>query len=300
VTETKLVGPFAGSYNVVAQQPAPRINALDSDNGREPVESPWSVDGLRFTSFYEVPLDDQTIADGWAHAVQGPPDNEVRDHGQQATTFTLAYANASPSPRQMQLIVNNQDRRADWHLTPMPPNVLPPSPPPLPASLGPLTESVFEIRSVAERWTEVSPPSSRLAFGAVLSRPASDLAAAFTIFRQYFPTFDIRTDAPAEFLLQFNDQGESSVAQHGPGERLVINRIHKWAMAHHQALLMNVSGGHPRFNIGADHFLCMHEMDINTPPGINIGLLALQMESASLAEQLVGELCGFGIDLADG
>ena len=99
------------------------------------------------------------------------------------------------------------------------------------------------------------PRIQRLAFGAVLHQPATDLQAGHGVLAQYLPNVEIDEGA-SDFLYQINRKRPSSVI-----DGLEVNRLSKWSMALVHGVILRGDGAVVHT---ARELSCRSELDINS------------------------------------
>ena len=157
-----------------------------------------------------------------------------------------------------QLVLSGRQARVDWNLQAI--AGLPSEPMQGLPTLGPLPDSLESFRKVAEKWLNVSPDITRLAFGAVLVIKVADLPSAYQELSQFLPNVSLdKTDSP-DFLYQINRPRTSELR-----EGLRINRLSKWSVTQTGTIAINIgpSAG-PTLESGSPQSACRLELDINT------------------------------------
>ena len=106
------------------------------------------------------------------------------------------------------------------------------------------------------------PPVTRLALGAVLVKPVSDLDAGYTELSRYLPGVKLDFQQATDFLYQINRFRPSSSVS-----GVVVNRLTKWAMSVSGSIGISLTpGSGVVVPSGPPQYACRLELDINSAP----------------------------------
>ena len=208
----------------------------------------WSVTTLRFTAFFEQPVD--SAAAGWWASVVGAEPDEASSRKSDGT-----YTESGPLDERVSIEFKSVFNRFDafWQINPKALSAEVRSP-----SIG--TYAELESRWLAQiaRCLEVAPPSiNRIALGTILDSPAmADRVSAYERVLAAMPITRFDPSLGSDYNLQVNFATDSAVV---PG--LAINRVSKWNCIRIVAMtntgLTLPERHHARaeldFNTGAEH-----------------------------------------------
>ena len=208
----------------------------------------WRVESLRLTAF---PVPQSTPdAESWWRELLGPeepPDQVVREP---KTGNVQVRGTFKDSLLVMQAQVMRFELRQVLD-APQLPNAA------TPEFLYDDAQPAF--RDLALKWLELDtcPALLRLAFGAVLTKPAENLEAGYDVLRRYLPSVSL-TPGSSDFLYQINRRRFSTTVRD-----LSINRLSKWSVQHSQELLLRDDGRVVRQLVKV---ACRTELDVNSSP----------------------------------
>ena len=113
------------------------------------------------------------------------------------------------------------------------------------------------FRDLALKWLglDTCPALLRLAFGAVLTKPAENLEAGYDALRLYLPSVKLTPDS-SDFLYQINRRRSSTTVR-----ELSINRLSRWSVQQSQELLLRDDGRVVRQSV---KLTCRAELDVNS------------------------------------
>ena len=178
----------------------------------------WQVERLRVTAFLS-PMAQVQEPTWWRDLVGEPPEMRMtrpRQGGSQEAGIV------APG----KLILHIEPTRIEWLLTAPDEEKL--------NEEGALTVGTFPdvlqvFQGLIERWfaLETCPAMIRLAFGAVLLQPVTNLQDAYQRLGHYLPAVTLDPTGSSDFLYQINRQRNSATEIAG----LTINRLSKWAAA---------------------------------------------------------------------
>lgn len=181
------------------------------------------------------------------------------------------------------LVLQIQPERIDWHLVPVeePTEAVLELP-----SLGTYPEALSILQSVVDRWLDLAPPLTRLAYGAVLLQAAPDRRASYLQVTNYLPSVKLDPDRSSDLLFQINHPRPSQVID------AEINRLMKWSAVRFGRLNFRVSGRASEITQVAERYACRLELDINTSPQHRGELPRDRLQG------LLSELVEFGSEIA--
>ena len=174
--------------------------------------------------------------------------------------------------------------RVDWFLQANgePPSTVPPSPELRPA---PLDEALNRLRNVAENWFSIQPTVSRIAFGANLVQPATNMREALSRLACSLPNVTIDPENSSDFFYQINRPRDARSI-----EGLRINRLSKWSVMTQVtgSLVVQASpSAEQQASMGpmAQGYASSLELDINTAANYPHGLE--QTSATTLFNELI-------------
>jgi hypothetical protein len=172
----------------------------------------WQVQYLRLTAFLATPLDPAAGAALWETATGMAPevdDSRPREAARrQAGEFGGGLLEAVMTPA-----------RIDWVMAPKTePNA------PVPVSFTSLEDGMKVFGEAGHQWMQIGSPSiSRLAVGAGLLAPMTDVKTCYQKLGSILRSVRVDPDHSSDFFYQINWPQESRVV---PG--LMLNRLTKW------------------------------------------------------------------------
>jgi hypothetical protein len=157
-------------------------------------------------------------------------------------------------------------------------------------AIGRFPQVIDKFGQVMSTWFGLTtcPSSSRIAFGAVLIIPVSDLVRGYKEILKFLP-FDLDMDPinTSDFFYQINRRRESEKFKD-----LRVNRLSKWSVASWRDIHFSVDSGGAKSIPADERFGLRLELDINTDPKFD-GTF-----TQDLAFQVFSELVDFGKEIA--
>lgn len=213
----------------------------------------WQAHSLRLTSFRFGSWPDEALRP-WEKIVGRPPDEKVerpRD-GSVLETGDLEGG---------RLTWKIDPTRADWFFiaeTEPEEEAI--------SSLGAFPDVLKGFSELMQCWLEDSPLVQRLAFGAILIKPADDRTAGYRMLEDYLAAVEIDPETSSDFLYQINRRRASKLGIDG----LQINRLSKWSVIRFTSLVAMIAGGErpsiETMQTTAPLSACRLELDISTMP----------------------------------
>jgi hypothetical protein len=244
---------------------------LAEDAGRQDTKeshvTQWDAESLRLTAFVP-PLAHVDELTWWSNMTGYPPESRVWRSKLGELTEIGPYEGKN-------LILVVRPGRVDWQMAPLeqgePGDELP--------MLGSYSESIEAFVGLMKQWLPLSPPVQRLAFGAVLLRPAKDRLDGYKMLSAYLPFVKLDAES-SDFGYQINRPRKSSTDLTG----LKINRLSKWSVMARLGLMFSLVGQElARQHASPVATACRLEVDINTSPDF-AGELPKEKLSAVLDE----------------
>jgi len=124
-------------------------------------------------------------------------------------------------------------------------------------------DSALKIfRKVVERWLEISPRLSRLAFGAILNFAVPDRPTGYRLLSNYLHNVQLDPDNSSDFHYQINRRRLSNKIS-----GLALNRLSKWSVNIAKFSQLAIGSVVQEFLISDHEHIFAHlELDINTVP----------------------------------
>jgi hypothetical protein len=213
----------------------------------------WQTESLRLTGF-SPPNTKFDPSAWWLNLVGSPPETE--------TSRPKAGIHKQEGLFEGKLLtLQVQPNRIDWILSP----IVKPSEEPMETlpTLGSFEDVAKPFIDLMVQWLDVSPPITRLAFGAVLVRLVPDRKAGYVEIAKYLPVVKVDADGSSDLFYQINRPRHSSSGISG----LRINRLTKWSVLLFQRFGVNLGKAEIQ-TVGyeSQESACRVEMDINTSP----------------------------------
>lgn len=210
------------------------------------VDAGWRVESLRLTAF---PVPQSTPdAERWWRELLGPeePPNQVVREPKTGDVQVQGTFKNSLLVMQAQVMRFELSQVLD---APQLPNAATPE----------FHDARPAFRDLALKWLglDTCPALLRLAFGAVLTKPAENLEAGYDALRRYLPSVRLTPDS-SDFLYQINRRRLSKTVRD-----LSINRLSKWSVQQSQELLLRNDGRVVRQPV---ELACRAELDVNSSP----------------------------------
>ncbi len=216
--------------------------------------SDWQAESLRVTAFLP-PIPQREGQNWWEELFEQLPENRSQKPRERAQIDKGSFGAGK-------LVLDDQVNRVDWRYLVDKENSEPGEIP----KLDSFTASVDPFIDLILRWLQCAscPSINRLAFGAVLLLPVSDLHEGYRQLSSYLP-FKIPTKNSSDFIYQIN-RSRNSVS--GVAD-LRINRLSRWSMAAfywvRNQLFVGQDSVMQRFP-GIQELACHLTLDINTVP----------------------------------
>jgi hypothetical protein len=242
----------------------------------------WEAESLRATAFYNVGTAPRDVGRIWELVTHRRPEQVL---SRPSEDIHVAEGPFGGSEKQLQCTARPD--KVEWILR---------SPQPLPnrpieglVTIGGLQGVLTPFRDLGAGWLEISSGITRLAFGAVLVRAATDLQDAHQALNTLLPSVELDPDSVSDFSYQVNRRRILS----SPAG-ILVNRISRWSTMQGGSVEFVVGNNtQPQFTHLADHFACRLELDVNTAGGFTNPLDGAQ------AVTLFGELVGLGQEIAE-
>ena len=239
----------------------------------------WEVESLRLTTFHTPGIVSTDSTDWWESVLGDKPERVTtwpkENRTQQSGTFDGG-----------QLALIFRIDRVDWILRGMmgAPGVPVEGPP----NLGTLRDALESLLTVAQRWLDVCPDLTRLAFGAALVETVEDLNLAYQKMSTMLPYVNVGEADSPDFLYQINRPRISKSPT-----TIKINRLSKWSVIQGGDISIVIGQGAAPTLASEPHFACRLDLDINTSP-----------ESSTVIPKghtwaLFSEMVDLGIEIAD-
>jgi len=215
--------------------------------------SDWEVNSVRATTFIGPDFDVHPKIPWWNQVVE----KDAEESRSRRSVGELQESGAFEGKR---LVLDIKPGRADWRLSalPGPPGELPDLVP----TIGPLDDVLTTFLKLTDRWLDVCPPVTRIAFGAILVKPATDRETGYSAISRLLPRVDIDPENSFDFLYQINRPRTSSSGISG----LRLNRLSKWSVL--ATFLLQVAAGGGGGGLVRDtrqpQFFCRLELDMST------------------------------------
>jgi hypothetical protein len=211
-------------------------------------ESDWLVQTLRLTAF-PTQVNQITEPKWWTDLFPEPPDKSLSKPKINTFQQEGSFENG-------RMVLNIQPFRIDWILT------VPEKDPDFEKipSIGPLATTLNAFLTVMFRWLGLSPPLKRIAFGAILSQPASSIYSGYEKLARYLPSVRLDIGGSSDFSYQINRPRRSNIL-----DSIKINRLSKWSVVTIKLDEIAVEPGQIQSVIVNEIYSCRLELDINTP-----------------------------------
>ncbi len=216
----------------------------------------WQTESLRHTTFLLSPIE-QTESSIWERLVGKAPDEKISRPSERLTIESGEFSKGT-------LHVESRSDRIDWRLSFNPRN--PPGDLP---TLGPYEESFVDFQELLLGWPDLCPRATRVALGAVLLWPVSDLRSAHRLIKDMMPLHSLDLENTSDFLFRINRRRNLQ----NNGINLQINRISTWSIANISRIQVDVSSPErATVRTSDDSCICRLELDMNTVPDTGVEL----------------------------
>lgn len=209
--------------------------------------TPWQAANLRLTAFTVSPL---KISDpAWWEEIVGQP-AETKLQKALVRQETAPFENGKLS-----LAIHSG--RIDWTFNS--PDVTGENVEQLPL-IGLFPESLEKFSKITHAWLSAKscPPLKRMAFGAILWQPVTDVKTGYRNMASHLPFVKVDVEGSSDFLYQIN---RPRMSKRGiPG--LKINRLSKWSVG--TIKLVGLEAATQQNVASHQETFCSLEMDINT------------------------------------
>ena len=228
----------------------------------------------------ELPSD---ASGAWGSVMQRQPDQVS---GRPAENLHMAEGSYNGIERQLQCSVRPD--RTDWVLRSAPMELgvhqtgL--------VTVGLLDTMLPTFQETCNRWLDICPGVTRLAFGAVLMAESPTLQDAYRQLDSMLPSVTLDPPRISDFFYQINRRRDLDSVR-----GVLANRISKWSAAQVGSIEFSIGGANtpPRVVPAFNHFACRLELDINTASTFPDSLRSLE------AVKLFGELTKLGREIAE-
>ena len=213
--------------------------------------SEWELNAIRATTFVGPDFDVQPGISWWNQVVGNDSEESRNRH----STGELQESGVFEGKR---LALDIKPGRVDWNLSAMagPPNELPEILP----TIGPLDDVLPPFLRLTEKWLDLCPTVTRMAFGAVLIKPVPDRETGYSEIDTLLPDVKIDSENSFDFLYQINRPRTSSGIS-----GLKLNRLTKWGVLATSLLQVAAGAGGARVqDTQHPRFFCRLELDMNT------------------------------------
>ena len=237
--------------------------------------SVWQVETLRMTAF-PIAAPEVSSIKWWETVAREPPETKTL----QPRAGTLQEVGRIQSGL-CTLALECRSQRIDWLFSPILSHdrELESFP-----TFATLPEGLKLYKEMLLPWLGQCPPSSRLAFGAVLVRPVESRKAAYEMLAEYLPSVKLDPENSSDFSYQINRPRAS-----GTGiTNLQLNRLSRWTAVRLSGMLVEITAGQPTPRVFESHKelqACRTELDINTSQKFSAALP--QERFPALLEELV-------------
>jgi hypothetical protein len=240
--------------------------------------SDWEVESLRVTAF---PTQNAELKpdNWWQGTVGSEPETQFVQGKLGEKRFQGAFEGG-------QLTLRVQPGRIDWLFGGANTEQA--------ASRGELILSSGKFENVSprftelvQRWLPMSPPLSRIAFGAVVLLPVQNRVTGYKKLVPYLPSVKIDPEGSRELLYRIN---RPRMSQTGIKD-LHIHRLSTWAVA--DVRVVSINAGQATVNPVEGTFLCRVELDINTAAEFSGGF------DPDRSQKTLKELIQLGIEILE-
>jgi hypothetical protein len=240
----------------------------------------WEVESLRATAFH-AQNEDLDPGVWWKGATETEPETQLIQAKGAEKRLLGAFSGG-------QLTLLLRPGRIDWLLG-RSSNADEQMSAELISSVGRFVEIVSRFTEVVNRWLPMSPPLSRIAFGAVLLLPVPDRVTGYRKLAPYLPAVTIDPEGSRDLLYRINRPRTSQIGT----KDLQLNRLSTWAVGSFEFKAFSVSGGQAIVTPGERAFACRVELDMNT---------AAEYRGQFVPEQLpatLKELVDLGVEITE-
>jgi len=245
----------------------------------------WEAESLRLTAF-PSPSAELGAQDWWKQLIGDEPDSKIMEP---KTGVQREEGRIKNDRVDGQLILAIQPNRIDWQLgsilEELPLRGLP--------TIGSFSEALdFFLEKMLAWLKSTAPAVNRLAFGAVLLQPTSDLKDSYSHISSYLP-FGL-DEGSSDFSYQINRPRKLSSSDIPD---LSVNRLSKWSAIKLSTGIFTGPPDNPNqiteyFN-NSTRFAVRLELDINTAPNSSEELSALELSD------VFHQLVELGKEIAD-
>lgn len=236
--------------------------------GQESIE--WHAESLRLTVFHGPNASKEDSIALWERLTGQQPDQQI-SRPREGVLQQLGDFHGH------QLVLVSRNDRFDWIMQGMLDPTMDSSDPL--ANIENLSDALATFRGIFDNLWSMLESSTRLAFGAVLLHPATDLKSAYQRLESYLHGVELVGINNTDFLYQINRPRQSDTSDvHG------INRINNWSVSHVGDIAIALHGGaEPTVASSRSMLACRLELDINTSAETSITMCP-QMSSALFNE----------------
>ena len=213
----------------------------------------WEVEYLRATTFISPQDIDEIIEYAWWEKTIGSKPKEDHINYQQRVREQKGMLDNN------RLIMLSQLDRIDW--TVMIEKQDSDKPLGIP-TIGSLSDALESFLRVVKKWLDVGPTMNRLALGAVLIRPVTDIQTGYKEILRFLPDLRLDHAGISNFSYQINRPRESTSSV-----GIKINRLSKWSVMQTGTLEIRMNASETPTSMSKQgQSACRLGLDINTAP----------------------------------
>jgi len=223
-----------------------------NDIGRASLRE-WDTEIIRLTAF--LPSGTLIKPEGWwSELVGSEPDSTTRRARVGETIQTGAAFDG-------QLTMRAQPMRVDWVFQPATELKEEPTPD-THLTIARFDDLLRTFFVAMERWFNLAPLMSRIAFGCVILLPVSDIREGLRRLIPYLPNVKIDPDGMSDLLYRVNRRRISE----GGIKNLVINRLSTWSVVSVEFKRIDLTPGQSVVAPSNPSYSCRADIDVNTIP----------------------------------
>lgn len=238
----------------------------------------WQAQSYRVTLLNQDPFVNESV-DWWEKLLNKKPDIIT----QQPNTFGSKNEGIFESN---DLTLDIKPERIDWNYIVK--DDVSTGPKKEVSTIGPANDAIKPFNILINKWLKLNdlPKVRRIAFGAKLMIPVSDVVTGYSILNEFLQDINVNYDKPSDFLYQINKKRDSESGI----TNLRINRLTKWSVMKFRSFLLSPD---PSASIKyLDTFACHLELDISTVK------LENEIPNDKL-DNVYDELVRFGLEIAE-
>ena len=209
----------------------------------QPPVAAWLTEQLRLTAFPELGRS-APLARDWWNAITGTPPEQITEEPRTGVVQLRGTLDGAA-------LLMRADDRLDIRQLFVDPRISP-------AALPVLADALPPFVKLATKWLrlETRPSIQRLAFGAIVIRPAARIDDCRNVLDDYLPSIDMKTTELRDFMYQVNRRRSSNTIS-----GLEVNRLMKWSVQQMQQLVLT---GGSAVTVSDLTFASRLEVDINS------------------------------------